>query len=129
LGSPSQFYPLPFPDSRPLLAVCVVTYFILSSILQFMCSFVEKDYIMTTLPRDAKSGSKPINIATDFPRFSEFFHVRIEEADDGTAAYSEQASVGKFFTHDGEFWEVGFEEYVQGVCAQFEKTVIDKKGQ
>lgn len=46
----AQFYPLPFPKSRILLGVCCAAYFILSSILQFIITFVDKDTILMTKP-------------------------------------------------------------------------------
>lgn len=44
----AQFYPLPFPDSRLLLAVCCGLYFVISTVLQFIVVFVDKDTIMLT---------------------------------------------------------------------------------
>lgn len=38
----AQFYPMPFPDSRLLLAVCVVVYFGLSGVLQYFTWFTDK---------------------------------------------------------------------------------------
>jgi signal peptidase complex subunit 2 len=46
----AQFYPMPFPSSRPLLAVCCAAYFIISSILQGIVTFIDKDTIMFTKP-------------------------------------------------------------------------------
>lgn len=47
----AQFYPMPFPSSRALLAVCCVGYFILSMALQYIVIFVDKDNIMFTKPK------------------------------------------------------------------------------
>lgn len=44
----AQFYPMPFPDSRLLLAVCCGSYFIISTVLQYIVVFVDKDTIMFT---------------------------------------------------------------------------------
>lgn len=44
----AQFYPMPFPDSRLLLAVCCGLYFIISTVLQYIVVFVDKDTIMFT---------------------------------------------------------------------------------
>lgn len=44
----AQFYPMPFPDSRLLLAVCCGLYFIISTVLQCIVVFVDKDTIMFT---------------------------------------------------------------------------------
>ena len=46
----AQFYPIPFPDSRPLLGLCCASYFILSVVLQYVISYVDKDTIMITQP-------------------------------------------------------------------------------
>jgi hypothetical protein len=51
----AQFYPMPFPDSRILLAVCCAFYFILSSVLQFIVVFIDKDTIMFTSPNKVSS--------------------------------------------------------------------------
>lgn len=44
----AQFYPIPFPASRPLLGICCASYFILSTVLQFIVTFIDKDTIMIT---------------------------------------------------------------------------------
>lgn len=44
----AQFYPMPFPDSRLLLAVCCGLYFLISTVLQFIVVFIDKDTIMFT---------------------------------------------------------------------------------
>jgi signal peptidase complex subunit 2 len=44
----AQFYPMPFPDSRLLLAVCCGLYFIISTVLQCIVVFIDKDTIMFT---------------------------------------------------------------------------------
>ena len=46
----AQFFPIPFPDSRPLLGLCCASYFILSVVLQYIISYVDKDTIMITNP-------------------------------------------------------------------------------
>lgn len=46
----AQFYPLTFPDSRMLLGICCAAYFILSTILQFIVTFIDKDSIIISQP-------------------------------------------------------------------------------
>ena len=50
----AQFFPIPFPDSRPLLAICCGAYFIISSVLQFFVTFVDKDTILFTKAKKVK---------------------------------------------------------------------------
>lgn len=51
----AQFYPMSFPDSRLLLAMCCALYFIISSVLQFIVVFVDKDTIMFIKPKKVSS--------------------------------------------------------------------------
>ena len=50
----AQFYPLPFPISRPLLAVCCAAYFVISTVLQYFVTFVDKDTILFTKPKEVR---------------------------------------------------------------------------
>ena len=71
----AQFWPSPFPESRPLLGICCSSYFALSGILQLVVWFWERDAIMFTedaMP--ATSGAKRaselgLRIRSSFPRF------------------------------------------------------------
>lgn len=51
----AQFYPMPFPESRPLLGVCCVSYFLASTIIQLIVSYVEQDAILTTQPHEVNT--------------------------------------------------------------------------
>ena len=42
----AQFYPIQFPDSRPLLGFCCAMYFLLSTVLQGMITYIDKDIIL-----------------------------------------------------------------------------------
>lgn len=55
----AQFFPIPFPDSRPLLAVCCAAYFIISSVLQFFVTFVDKDTILFTKAKQVSCTPQP----------------------------------------------------------------------
>ena len=51
----AQFYPQPFPDSRPVLAFCCGMYFAISSGLQYIISFIDLDDIMFLKPAAVSS--------------------------------------------------------------------------
>jgi hypothetical protein len=55
----AQFYPMPFPESRPLLGVCCISYFLASTIIQLIVSYLEQDAILTTQPHEV-SGLQPV---------------------------------------------------------------------
>jgi signal peptidase complex subunit 2 len=60
----AQFYPLPFPKSRPLLGACCAAYFILSTILQFMITYIDKDSIMIIKPNEVVNDHLPPKTST-----------------------------------------------------------------
>lgn len=101
----AQFYPMPFPESRPLLGICCAAYFVASSVLQLIVTYIEKDCIMITMPaagpkavaytKEEKEAAKSrpggqlnmkraggevgLRICTNFPRFSYDFTVTVIE--------------------------------------------------
>ena len=103
----AQFYPIPFPASRPLLGVCCVGYFVLSSVLQYIISYVDKDTIMITNP--SKCPEDEMRIRTSFPRFQEIFTLTIQPLDPKSSNQTiGEMYVGKYFTEKGEFDEEGY---------------------
>jgi signal peptidase complex subunit 2 len=58
----AQFYPIPFPASRPLLGVCCAMYFILSTVLQFMITYIDKDIILMSKPEKVRQLASAGNI-------------------------------------------------------------------
>ena len=104
----AQFAPIPFPESREVLGICGSLYFVLSGILQFITTFIDKDMILLTKPlptasgidkkdesskksgSNKQSGSKDedvinpllykygLRVRSNFPRFSEFYTVILE---------------------------------------------------
>lgn len=56
----AQFFPIPFPASRPLLAVCCASYFIISTVLQYIVSFVDKDTILFTKPNQVSINASVV---------------------------------------------------------------------
>jgi len=74
----AQFYPMPFPESRPLLGVCCLAYFLASTIIQLIVSYAEQDAILTTQPLEGgREGG--VRVRTQFPRFQDEYTVILEE--------------------------------------------------
>ena len=44
----AQFFPVPFPENRVILGICCGSYFIMSCVLQFIVTFVDRDTIAIT---------------------------------------------------------------------------------
>ena len=115
----AQFYPKPFPENRPILGVCCAAYFILSTILQFIISYIDVDMVMTTLDKKEYNGDDEksfktlpaIVVRTDFQKYQEWFTLKVHyTTDKSDAKVNKRISVakmyvGKYFTEAGEFCE------------------------
>ena len=93
----AQFYPIPFPSSRPLLGVCCAMYFVLSSVLQFMITYIDKDIILVSKPE--KSTGKTILVRTNFPRFQEYFTLVVQYQEKDTTGGKVMHVCGIFLNH------------------------------
>lgn len=82
----AQFYPKKFPDNKPILILCVVSYMVLSVLLQWFTSTVEQDIILYTKETKISGGGglkKPqITLSTDMPRFQDKYKVTINAVAD-----------------------------------------------
>ncbi len=135
----AQFSPVPFPECRPILGVCCTVYFALSGVLQLITTFLDKDCILITKAFEENSGALVKNnpnlakyglrVRTIFPRFSEFYTVRIEfEGLENSPFVSKTWSVGQFFDKEGMFDEYGLQYAVEALYRKFEGAKFDKEG-
>lgn len=143
----AQFAPIPFPESRPVLGICGAAYFILSGVLQFIVTFIDKDTILLTKAvaddDDKQKGRKNadmkkygLRIRSNLPRFSEWYSVIVEfqlgqkDKDSGSkkSMRVEQSwSVGQFFDKEGYFDEVGLTQEMDKVMKRFESNQFTKE--
>jgi signal peptidase complex subunit 2 len=127
----AQFSPVPFPESRPLLGVCCCVYFMLSGILQFITTFVDKDCILMTKPLESCKGNAHlaqygVRVRSNLPRFSEWYSVILEFQGMPSTPHVEQKwSVGQFFDVEGMFDEVGLMQAVEELYKRLEAGKYD----
>ena len=132
----AQFVPIPFPESRPILGLCGAIYFLLSGVLQFITTFMDKDAILLTKPVvDAPKTNTDmkkygLRIRSQLPRFSEWYTVivQFQRSNDTSAVspYVEQTwSVGQFFDKEGYFDEVGLTQRVDQLLERFKAGKFD----
>lgn len=112
----AQLYPLPFPANRALLAVCVLIYFALSGVLQFMVSFLDRDVTYRSLPSQGPAPGRAI-LRTALPRGSHIYTCIIEFPAGHEVARFEN-SVGRYFTTTGELIPERVRKDVGGLCKQ-----------
>ncbi len=120
----AQFYPLPFPASRPLLGVCCAMYFILSGVLQGLVTFIDKDCIL--ILKGKTGGPGPCRIRTRFPRFQETYTFIIEDIADPKKSTEAAMYVGRYFTERGEFDEARFtDDVISHFIDKYEKSIYN----
>ena len=101
----AQFYPIPFPDSRPLLGLCCASYFLLSVVLQYIITYVDKDTVMITNP--VPGPEHEMRVRSSFPRYQHTFTLTIQPKDEKSPNQTiGKMYVGKYFTEKGEFDQV-----------------------
>jgi signal peptidase complex subunit 2 len=128
----AQFAPVPFPESRPLLGVCCCLYFLLSGILQFITTFIDKDCILMTKPlvmgqtKNTTLQKYGVRVRSNLPRFSEYYSVILEFQNLVKSPHVEQKwSVGQFFDVEGMFDEVGLMQAVEELYKRLEAGNYD----
>ena len=132
---------MPFPESRPVLGSCCAVYFMLSGVLQLIQTFVDKDCILITKSVESGSASKDIlkknpnltkyglRVRSIFPKFSEFYTVRIEFQDmENSSFVKKRWTVGQFFDKEGMFDEYGLQYEVEALYRRFESGKFDTEG-
>lgn len=109
----SHAYPAPFPENAWVLKVCVVSYIVLSALLQYVAFYMEGNTILAT--RSTKRGGttnkkliKPINVQTYFPKCEEAFIVQVTTTQGKPASHSISSSIGRWFQPDGTFIREAF---------------------
>ncbi|GAB5035559.1 signal peptidase complex subunit 2 [Nannochloropsis oceanica] len=121
----AQFYPMPFPESRPLLGVCCLAYFLASTVIQLIVSYAEQDAILTTQPLEGmKEGG--LRVRTQFPRFQDVYTVILEEVGvKEPPTVSSKFSIGTVFDEEGNFYEEGLAQEVKALVDRYRKKRWD----
>mmetsp|Transcript_36828 Transcript_36828/g.46959 ORF Transcript_36828/g.46959 Transcript_36828/m.46959 type:complete len:184 (-) Transcript_36828:299-850(-) len=118
----AQFWPVEFPESRPILFVCCASYFVLSGVLQCILSFIEKDCIFQT---KEGNGYPALRICTNFQRFQEYFEISVSEDVKDSPVSTSKIMIGNYFTAKGEYWEEGFAKEVSKALEKFKSKKFD----
>jgi len=121
LALTAQFYPAPFPQNYYVLLICCPIYFVFSSILQYMTTFVEKDFILWVKSKD-RFQAKEVQVFTKFPKYSYDFTIGI--GDKGTAenkAASLTKSVASWFDSTGVFHEEVFRRDLRDLHSSYSR--------
>merc|ERR1712127_531598 len=101
-------------------------YFVASSILQLIVTYVEKDCIMITEPKvDIEAASLGLRIRSNFPRFQYEYELIVQKNLPESPASTSIFLVYKYFTEDGWFDEDSFAADVAKAVRKFEAEKYD----
>lgn len=107
----------PFPASKPVLVICVISYFLLMALLTLYTTMVEKGIFLETLDVDP-TGVDPTSkwtLSSNLPRFDHKYSLCLElkpRPDSNVIEETLEESVSKWFTEDGELLFEKFESEV-----------------
>ena len=123
-----------FPDNRIFLGCMCVAYFVGSGVLQFIMTFIDKDYIYISKPKeDLAKGGVVLGIRSDMKRFDEHYELKFEKQDEKVKRpeserliESSKKSIGNYFDYDGYFAKELFLNDVLNQLKRFEKRCAEE---
>eukprot|EP00029_Vermamoeba_vermiformis_P014552 TRINITY_DN966_c0_g1_i1.p1 TRINITY_DN966_c0_g1~~TRINITY_DN966_c0_g1_i1.p1 ORF type:complete len:193 (+),score=77.83 TRINITY_DN966_c0_g1_i1:45-581(+) len=113
----SHFYPLPFPANLSLLIACSVSYFVLSAVLQYIASYIERDSIYASSLKDTrKPGAR---VRTQLGKYEHEYRIVIESRTKSQRVEVKQ-SIAAWFDAQGVFNRTAFTNAYRGLLRTFE---------
>jgi len=120
LAALSHFWPTPFPANKPLLICCVALYIILSFVLQYITSHIEKDFIWFSLRTSVFEGAKTaVEVATSLGKYQDTFTMSIARRGKPNTKVEKKENVAHYFHSDGFFAQQKFENQVKQLLNEY----------
>ncbi|XP_072049110.1 signal peptidase complex subunit 2-like [Amphiura filiformis] len=119
----------PFPESRQVLAICVISYFVMMTILTIYTTFVEKNHFLVVHQKD-QAGVDPDNVWTidsHMKRFDDQYTLVIRYTDGQSQIERENnftKSVGVWYDENGLLL---LEVFKNDICGLHDSLLSEKK--
>lgn len=120
-------YIRPFPESRPILILCVLSYFVLMAVLTFYTSYMEKGIFLVALDKD-EAGMEPDDVwelASSLKKYDDQYHLQISLCvgkTKQTRSMDITKSVAEFFDENGTLNYDRFEPEVRILKAKISES-------
>lgn len=119
----------PFPESRSILAICVISYFVMMTVLTLYTSFIECNHFLVVHQKD-QAGVDPDNVWTIdscMKRFDADYTLMVQYQDGKASQKRENSftkSVGQWFDENGLLL---LEDFKNEICALHDSLLTEKK--
>lgn len=121
-----QFWPTKLPQYSREVAVCVVAYFVLSSLMTVTTYLVDGECILLTKANTRLAHPRGLIVLSKMPRGTGDYTVSVAHRDVRRSRFpaaetrvSTSASVAEFFDSNGVFLQLKFREKVRALYAEF----------
>uniref|UniRef100_A0A2R5LIA0 Signal peptidase complex subunit 2 n=2 Tax=Ornithodoros turicata TaxID=34597 RepID=A0A2R5LIA0_9ACAR len=122
-------YFFPFPESKPVLILCVLSYFVLMGVLTLYTTFLEKGIFLVAIQKDP-TGIDPDSVWTVsscLKRYDDMYHLLMQYKDGKTKKTREttlEKSIASWFDEKGQLL---FDLFDPEVTKLHNKLLSDKK--
>mmetsp|Transcript_28797 Transcript_28797/g.72466 ORF Transcript_28797/g.72466 Transcript_28797/m.72466 type:complete len:196 (-) Transcript_28797:93-680(-) len=129
----AHFYPVPWPESRPAVAVCCLVFLLSNAALQWL-AWAHGNTVLTTCaspPRRRTFGAPvparlpkptPLIVRSWLPRFDHMYKLEIANRDEPGVSASASASITTWFSLDGHLDKPAFARFVRSLSDRLSKS-------
>eukprot|EP01100_Stratorugosa_tubuloviscum_P015992 TRINITY_DN984_c0_g2_i1.p1 TRINITY_DN984_c0_g2~~TRINITY_DN984_c0_g2_i1.p1 ORF type:complete len:189 (-),score=65.41 TRINITY_DN984_c0_g2_i1:110-676(-) len=108
IAATAHFFPVPWPEVKPVVLACCISYYILSAALQYILIFQERNIILFTIETPKK---KALEIGSDMERFDDKYYFTIGFNKTKTVEKF-KVKITEFLDEDGYFYYNLFNNFV-----------------
>jgi len=118
----SHFGPTPYPQNKPVLLICCISYLLLNGLIQFISFFIEKNSVFLF----SKEKNISLEVSSNLPRWEEIYSLSISMK--GVKQKNEKEmkkSITSWFDTEGVFREEIFSRSVIDLLRNIENRKME----
>jgi hypothetical protein len=123
LAVTSQFWPIPFPQNKMVLQLCLSIYLLLTVLSQVYLYIKEKDAIFVSQnTHPYRAGYSPVVASSSMGRLSPLYSVTLTHKHDTQRVHRLESPVSEWFHEDGLFNRDRFVQQMRNLLDEFESS-------